>query len=59
MDWNDFRVRIAEAGRAGARHFLHEASLCFVDIVGMAGGCIAGYEREWFDEFALTQLNKL
>ena len=59
IDWNDFRARIDEAGRTGARHFLHEASLCFVDIVGMAGECIAGYEREWFDEFVLTLLEKL
>lgn len=59
VDWNDFRARIDKAGRDGARHFLHEASACFIDIVGMAGGCIAGYEREWFDEFALSLLDKL
>ena len=34
------------------------SSICLVDIVGMAGNCIAGYEREWFDELALPLLQK-
>jgi hypothetical protein len=59
MTWNEFRAAIDNAGCKGQRFFLHEASLCFIDIVGMAGGCIAGYEREWFDVFALPLLQRL
>lgn len=57
-DWNQFSADLDKAGREGGLHFLHEASVCFVDIVGMAGSFIAGYEREWFDEFALPLLKK-
>jgi hypothetical protein len=59
LSWSDFRAAIDKAGWEGLREFLHEASLCLVDIVGMSGGCIAGYQREWFDEFALQLLEKL
>jgi len=56
--WNDFRAALDEAGRKGLRKFLHEASICFVDVVGMAGDSITGYEEQWFDEFALPLLNE-
>jgi hypothetical protein len=58
IGWEEFRASIDNAGRDGGRHFLHEASVCFVDIIGMAGGCVAGYEREWFDSFALPLLRR-
>jgi hypothetical protein len=58
IDWNEFRVALDEAGREGVRQFLHEASTCFVDIVGMAGDSITGYERQWLEEFALPLLQK-
>jgi len=58
MGWEDLRAAIENAGKEGMRHFIHEASLCLVDIVGMAGGCIAEYEREWFDAFALPLLQQ-
>jgi hypothetical protein len=58
MNWDEFRATIDNAGRKGQRFFLHEASMCFIDIVAMAGGCIAGYERDWFDAFALPLLDK-
>ena len=57
-DWTEFQPALEKAGRDGLRQFLHAASLCFVDIVGIAGGCIVGYEREWFEQFALPLLNK-
>lgn len=59
IGWNEFRAAIDKAGREGLRHFLHEASVCLVDIVGIAGDCIDGYEQEWFDAFALPLLLKL
>lgn len=59
LGWNEFRAAIDNAGRKGLRFFLHEASVCFIDIVGIAGDSIVGYEREWFDEFALPLLQKL
>jgi Family of unknown function (DUF5677) len=59
IDWNDFRAALDDAGREGLRHFLHEASVCLVDIVGIAGDSIAGYERKWFDNFALPLLQNL
>ncbi len=58
-DWNELRAAIDKAGRDGLRQFLHEASMCFVDIVGMASGSIAGYDRQWFDDFALPLLEKI
>ncbi len=57
-DWSQFRVALDKAGREGLREFLYQASVCLVDIVGMAGDSIAGYERLWFDEFALPLLQK-
>lgn len=57
-DWNEFRLALDKAGREGVRQFLYEASICLVDIVGMAGDSISGYERQWFDEFALPLLQK-
>jgi Family of unknown function (DUF5677) len=59
IDWNQFRAAIDNAGREGLRFFLHEASLCFVDIVGIAGDSIADYERTWFDDFALPLIDKM
>ena len=58
LAWVEFRAAIDKAGRDGIRHFLHEASICLADIIGMAGSCIAGYEREWFDAFALPLLRQ-
>jgi hypothetical protein len=58
-DWNEFCAVLDKAGRDGSRQFLHEASMCFVDIVGMAGGSIVGYERQWLDGFALPLLEKI
>jgi hypothetical protein len=59
LGWNKFLAAIVEAGRKGLPEFLREASICLVDIVGMAGNCIAGYEREWFDELALPLLQRM
>jgi hypothetical protein len=56
--WSQFRLALDKAGREGLREFLYQASVCLVDIVGMAGDSIAGYERQWFDEFALPLLRK-
>jgi hypothetical protein len=58
MDWNEFRAALEHWGRAGLRRTLYEVSLCFVDIVGMAGDSIVGYERQWFDELALPLLRQ-
>jgi len=42
-------IKLTIAWRATVlRQFLHEAALCFVDIVGMASGSIAGYVSLWF-----------
>jgi hypothetical protein len=46
LDWTEFRAAIDKAGREGLRFFLGQASLCFIDIVGIAGDSIAEYERE-------------
>ncbi len=48
--WKDLRLKRDEASRQGLSPILHEASICFVDIVGMAGPYIQGYERKWFDD---------
>lgn len=57
-DWNEFRAALDDAGRDGLRRFLYEASMCLVDIIGIAGDSIIGYERQWFDESALRLLEK-
>ncbi len=57
-EWAEFRESIADAGRKGLREFLHEVSVCLVDIVGIAGESITGYDRRWFDGFALELLRK-
>lgn len=56
-DWNKFRTILDDAGQRGLRQFLREASICLVDIVGMAGNSIAGYEPQWFDEALLLLKN--
>jgi uncharacterized protein DUF5677 len=56
--WNEFRVALDKTGREGVRQFLYEASICLVDIVGIAGDSIAGYERQWFVEFVNPLLDK-
>ncbi len=58
-DWNEFSAELDKAGRDGSRDILREASISFVDIVGMAGSFIAGYESKWFDELALPLLANL
>jgi hypothetical protein len=58
-DWSEFRAALDDAGRDGLRPFLYAASTCLVDIVGIAGDSIVGYERQWFDECALRVLEKL
>jgi hypothetical protein len=55
--WQEFRATLDNAGRSGLTQFLYEASICFVDIVGIAGDSIAGYERQWVDD-ALRLLEK-
>jgi hypothetical protein len=57
-EWSEFSAELDKAGREVARHLLREASVSFVDIVGMTGSFIAGYERKWFDEFALPLIEK-
>jgi hypothetical protein len=57
-DWNEFRAGVDDAGRDGLRQFLYEASICLVDIIGIAGDSIVGYKRRWFDESALRLLEK-
>jgi hypothetical protein len=56
-NWNEFRDVLDKAGRDGFRYFLLQASLCLVDIIGLAGDSITGYERQWFDGLVL-QLQK-
>lgn len=57
-NWKTFKADLDKAGNEGLRFFLREASLCFIDIVGMAGSFIAGYERKWVDKFALPLLDE-
>lgn len=57
-DWRTFKAKLDKAGSEGLRYFLAEASLCFIDTVGMAGSFITGYDRKWFDEVALPILAK-
>jgi hypothetical protein len=57
-DWKTFSAALDKAGSEGLRYFLAEASLCLIDVVGMAGSFIAGYDRKWFDEVALPLLGK-
>ena len=57
-DWNQARGGLDEAGRNALREFLYATSVCLVDILGMAGDLIVGYERQWFDE-AIGILEKL
>ena len=48
--WKELRLKRDKASKQGLAPILHEASICIVDIVGMAGPCIQGYERRWFDD---------
>jgi hypothetical protein len=48
--WRDLCFRRDEANKKGVSPILHQASICFVDIVGMAGPFIQGYEPAWFDD---------
>lgn len=48
--WKELRLKRDKASRQGLAPILHEGSICFVDIVGMAGPYIQGYERQWFDD---------
>lgn len=48
--WKELRVKRDQGGKHGLSPILHEASTCFVDIIGMAGPCIQAYERPWFDD---------
>jgi|GEM_PF-3155891 len=57
-DWNEFRVVLDRAGQGGLRVCLRQASVHLVDIIGLAGDSIMGYEPQWFDEFALPLLEK-
>lgn len=48
--WKELRLRRDKASKQGLAPILHAASIWFADIVGMAGPCIKGYERPWFDD---------
>ena len=48
--WKYLRLKRDKASKQGLAPILHEASICFVDILGIAGSCIQGYERRWFDD---------
>jgi Family of unknown function (DUF5677) len=58
VDRNEFRALLDKAGGNGLRFFLVQASECLIDIIGLAGDSIGGYERQWFDGFALPLLKK-
>ncbi len=58
MDWGDFSALLTDAGRKGLREFLRQASVCLVDIIGLVGDCIIGYEQQWFDDVAIPFLDK-
>jgi Family of unknown function (DUF5677) len=47
-DWKTFSAQLDKAGADGLRFFLAEASLCLIDIVGMAGSFIPRYDAKWF-----------
>jgi Family of unknown function (DUF5677) len=57
-DWNEVRAVLDKAGQDGLRFFLKQASVYLVDIIGLAGDSITGYERQWFDGFALPLLER-
>ena len=48
--WKELRLKRDRASKQGLAPILHEASVFFIDIVGMAGPCIQGYERPWSDD---------
>lgn len=48
--WREIQARRDQGGKQGSSAILYEASACFVDIVGISGPYIQGYERPWFDE---------
>lgn len=48
--WRGLRLRRDRANEKGLSPILHQASICFVDIVGMAGSFIQGYASAWFDD---------
>jgi len=57
-DWKKYCAALDEKGRDGVQQFLYEASICFLDIVGIAGGSIVGYQKRWFDNVAIPLLKK-
>ena len=57
-DWNEVRAVIDKAGGNGSRFFLGQASGCLIDIVGLAGDSIVGYDPLWFEGFARPLLEK-
>ena len=56
-EWNEFRA-VSKTGRNGLRFFLGQACGCLIDIIGLAGDSIEGYEPQWFNGFALPLLKK-
>jgi Family of unknown function (DUF5677) len=58
-DWLQFRRKLDASGRNGVRKFLSEALTLLIDVIGMAGDSIDGYERQWFDDTALPVLKKV
>jgi hypothetical protein len=57
-DWKVFGAQLDKAGSEGLRSFLFEASLCLIDILGIAGPFIDGYRPGWFDKIARPILDK-
>jgi len=57
-DWKNFTDQLDKAGNEGLRSSLFQASLCLIDIVGIAGPFIDGYDPTWFDKVALPLLDR-
>jgi hypothetical protein len=52
--WKELRLKRDRASKQRVAEILHVASICFADIVGMAGPFIQDYQRRWFDDAMQT-----
>lgn len=51
-DWQTCLAVIDAKGQSCVPVLLHEASVCLLDIIGLAGWSIVDYDPRWFDEVA-------
>jgi hypothetical protein len=59
IDWSTFVTTPRVKGETAVPIVLYSASVCLLDVIGIAGRFIVGYEPKWFDDTALPLIGKL